>query len=62
MALGIKRYRKFPLLDSWSSLLNAISWQLPTFILSAFFSAKVVGYYALGMNVLQLPMLLVETP
>jgi len=59
MALGIKRYRKFPLLDSWSSLLNAISWQLPTFILSAFFSAKVVGYYALGMNVLQLPMLLV---
>lgn len=55
MAAGAARYRKFPLLDSWSSLLNVISWQLPTFLLSAFFSSTVVGYYALGMNVLQLP-------
>jgi O-antigen/teichoic acid export membrane protein len=59
MASGAIRYKKFPLLDSWSSLLNAISWQLPTFLLSAFFSSAVVGYYALGMNVLQLPMSLI---
>jgi lipopolysaccharide exporter len=59
MAAEAARYRKFPLLDSWSSLLNVISWQLPTFLLSAFFSSSVVGYYALGMNVLQLPMSLI---
>lgn len=59
MAVEAARYKKFPLLDSWSSLLNVISWQLPTFLLSAFFSASVVGYYALGMNVLQLPMSLI---
>lgn len=29
MAAGAARYKKFPLLDSWSSLLNVISWQLP---------------------------------
>jgi len=59
MAAEAARYKKFPLLDSWSSLLNVISWQLPTFMLSAFFSTSVVGYYALGMNVLQLPMSLI---
>ncbi|HWQ18367.1 MAG TPA: oligosaccharide flippase family protein [Methanotrichaceae archaeon] len=59
MAAGAARYRKFPLLDSWSALLNVISWQLPTFLLSMFFSSTVVGYYALGMNVLQLPMSLI---
>jgi len=56
MISGLKRYRKFPLLDSWSAIMNAISWQLPTFLLSTFFSQTVVGYYALGMNILQLPM------
>lgn len=59
MAVEAARYKKFPLLDSWSSLLNVISWQLPTFLLSAFFSTAIVGYYALGMNILQLPMSLI---
>ena len=53
--VGLKRYRKFPLFDTWSALLNSSSWQLPIFILSTFFSPTVVGYYALGMMVLQLP-------
>ena len=59
MISGLKRYRKFPLLDSWSAILNAVSWQLPIFLLSAFFSQTVVGYYALGLDVLQLPMSLI---
>jgi len=54
-----KRHRKFPLLNTWSALLNAVSWQLPTFLLTAFFSPAVVGYYALGNRVLQAPMSLV---
>ncbi len=59
MAQGICRHRKFPLYDIWAALLNTISWQLPPFLLSAFFSSIVVGYYALGFRVLQLPMSLI---
>lgn len=56
MISGMKRYRKFPLIDTGSALLNSISWQLPAFLLSAFFSPIIVGFYALGYRVLQLPM------
>lgn len=56
MTEGLKRYRKFPLVDSWSALLNTVSWQLPVFLLSSFFSPIVVGFYSLGFRLLQLPM------
>lgn len=59
MIYGLKRYKKFPLLDSTSALLNTISWQLPVLLLSAFFSPVIVGFYALGMRVLQTPMSLI---
>jgi O-antigen/teichoic acid export membrane protein len=53
---GLKRYYKFPLFDSWSSLLNTTSWQLPAFFLTAFFSSTVTGFYALGNRVLRVPL------
>lgn len=56
MLMGLKRHRKFPLIDSWSALLNAMSWQLPAFLLAFFFSPAVVGFYALGFRLLQMPM------
>jgi O-antigen/teichoic acid export membrane protein len=56
MLEGIQRYRKFPIFETWSILLNTGSWQLPTFMLSAFFSPSVVGYYAVGNAVVRLPM------
>ncbi len=56
MTSGLKRYKKFPLLDSWSALLNTVSWQLPTFLLAYFFSQSTVGFYSLGFQLLQLPM------
>ncbi|WAI01172.1 oligosaccharide flippase family protein [Methanogenium organophilum] len=59
MLEGLKRYKKFPLIDSGSALLNTLSWHLPTFILAAFFSPVIVGYYSLGFMVLQLPMTLI---
>lgn len=59
MVATLKRYHKFPLYDAWAGLLNAISWQLPTFLLSTFFSSAVVGYYALGNQLLRLPMSLI---
>jgi O-antigen/teichoic acid export membrane protein len=56
MISGLKRHRKFPLIDSWSALLNTISWQLPAFLLAFFFSPAVVGFYSLGFRLLQMPM------
>jgi O-antigen/teichoic acid export membrane protein len=61
MLAGARRYRRFPLFDTWSALMNAVSWQLPALLLSRFFSAAVVGHYALGFRTLQLPMSLVGT-
>ncbi len=59
MMAGLRRHKKFPLYGTWSALLNSISWQLPSFLLSSFFSTSVVGYYALGTRVLRLPMSLI---
>jgi lipopolysaccharide exporter len=50
------RYKKFPQIDTISSLLNNLSWQMPVFLLAAFFSPIIVGFYALGFRILQVPM------
>lgn len=56
---GVKRYRKFALVDIWGALLNNISWQLPPLLLASFFSQSVAGYYALSFRLLQMPMSLI---
>ena len=56
---GIKRYRKFPMYSSWSGLINIASWQLPILLLGIFFSPAIVGFYALGFRILQMPMSLI---
>ncbi|MFZ2361126.1 MAG: oligosaccharide flippase family protein [Anaerolineae bacterium] len=56
---SISRYRKFPLVDSWSAFINTLSWQLPTLMLSAFFATTVVGYYSLANRIILLPLTLV---
>ena len=56
---GFKKYRKFSLVDTWGALMNSISWQLPAFLLSAFFTPAVVGFYSLGFRLLQMPMSLI---
>ncbi|NWG08350.1 MAG: oligosaccharide flippase family protein [Chloroflexi bacterium] len=56
---NLKRYRKFAIFNTPSALLNNISWQVPSFLLSAFFSPTVVGYYAFGNQLLRVPMSLV---
>jgi lipopolysaccharide exporter len=59
MIANLKRYRKFPLLDSWGGLINTVAWQLPVLLLSIFFSQTIVGYYALTNRVIQLPLTLI---
>jgi lipopolysaccharide exporter len=59
LAANAVRYRKFPLFSTWSVLLNSLSWQLPALLLGFYFNSAVVGFYALGFRMLQLPMSLV---
>ncbi len=56
MIEGMKRHRKFPLVNSWSALLNMTSWQLPAFLLTFYFSPAIVGFYSLGLRLIQMPM------
>jgi lipopolysaccharide exporter len=51
MINGLKRYKMFSLIDSSLALMNTVSWQLPAFLLAAFFSPVVVGFYALVLIV-----------
>jgi lipopolysaccharide exporter len=55
---NLKRYRKFPLVDSWGSFINNLSWQLPSLMLLYFFSETVVGYYSLSSRLILLPLTL----
>lgn len=58
MLVNLKRYRKFPLVDSWGSFINNLSWQLPSLMLLYFFSETVVGYYYLSNRLILLPLTL----
>lgn len=56
MMSGFRRYKKFPLVSTWSALLNVSSQYLPVLLLSFYFSPAVVGFFSLGRNVLSIPM------
>ena len=53
------KYRKFPIYSSWSGLLNTASQQMPVLVMSFFFKPSIIGYYALGVGILSLPMSLI---
>lgn len=59
MWVGAKRYIKFPLFNTWSALLGQISQQLPTFLLTAYFSTAIAGQYSMGYKILRLPIALI---
>lgn len=53
------RYRRFPLLTTWSGLFNIGSLQLPSILFAAGFGAAAAGFYALSFKMLVLPTMLV---
>ncbi|MBA3521152.1 MAG: oligosaccharide flippase family protein [Gemmatimonadales bacterium] len=53
------RYRRFPLLTTWSGLLNVGSLQLPSILFAAGFGAAAAGLYGLSFKMLVLPTMLV---
>ncbi|MEW9500804.1 lipopolysaccharide biosynthesis protein [Jeotgalibacillus marinus] len=55
------KYKKFPVFNSWSSLLNAGSVQLPLFMLAFFFNPVIVGFYTLAHRVLAAPISIIGT-
>lgn len=61
MMVGLKRHKKFPIFDTWSAFLNTVSRHIPTVLLAFFFSPIIVGYYALGTNLISLPITLIGT-
>jgi O-antigen/teichoic acid export membrane protein len=59
MRAAASRYRRFPEISSGSALLNALGVQLPPLLLSVFYGAQVLGWFALGQRVIGLPMMIV---
>ncbi|MBQ2591833.1 MAG: oligosaccharide flippase family protein, partial [Candidatus Riflebacteria bacterium] len=55
----LKRYKKFPLIDIWSALLNTLSINLPSFILTYYFNSTIVGFFSFGHRVLTFPISLI---
>lgn len=56
---AVRRYKKFPLVTTWSSLMNSASVQLPVILFASLFSPAVAGYYSLSHRILSLPMSLI---
>ena len=54
-----KRYIKFPLFDSWSTLLIHLSAHIPIILLSSFFSPAIGGLYAKSFYLLQFPFMII---
>jgi O-antigen/teichoic acid export membrane protein len=56
----LRRYKKFPIYNTFSSLLGVGSWRLPILLFGIFYSPYYVGLYALGFRVFQLPVNLIS--
>lgn len=53
------RYKRFPLIQSWSQLLMAAGAQLPILLLGIFYNVEVVGIFGLANSMIHLPMSLI---
>lgn len=56
-----KRFRRFPLFSSWSSLLNTGGLQLPPLFIAAIYGPTVAGWFALSQRIIGIPMTVVGT-
>ncbi len=54
-----RRYRRFPLINSWASIISSLSQELPVLIISSFFGSTVVGWFYLSLKVLRVPFTIV---
>jgi O-antigen/teichoic acid export membrane protein len=54
-----KRYRRFPLLSSWSSLLNSGGLQLPTLLIIGIYGPAFAGLFALTQRLIGIPIVVI---
>ncbi|MXP40269.1 oligosaccharide flippase family protein [Altererythrobacter soli] len=59
LAWAAKRYRQFPLFDTWAGLLSVAGAQAPILLFAAIFTSTLAGYYALAFRFLSAPLGLV---
>lgn len=57
----LKEYSDFPLYSSPQNLLNSISNNIPSLLLAQYFGTTVVGFYAIGIRAIQMPMNIITT-
>lgn len=55
----IKKYKKFPLISTWSAFLNTLSANLPAMLLTYYFSPSAAGFFAFGHRLLTMPLSLI---
>lgn len=60
MLLLAKRFKEFPKFSLPAQLLNTIGGSLPVLLIGAYFNSYEVGYYAMTMNVLSVPISIVS--
>lgn len=53
--LQAKLQKKFPLFNSWPSILDSLRGAMPIMFLTSYYGVTVTGYYSLAMRVLWLP-------
>ena len=54
-----RRYMRFPLISSWSALLNNGGLQLPPLLFATFFGVSVAGLYGLAQRIVAIPVTLI---
>lgn len=59
MVSGINKYRKFPMYSLPTNLFARLTGDIPVYLLIYYFSQSVVGQYALGLKLLNIPMSLI---
>jgi len=57
--LGMKKYKKYPLVSSWQEAIGSFTDSLPTFFFARLFTNEIVGYYTFGRRAISAPLGLV---
>ncbi|MFS0703560.1 lipopolysaccharide biosynthesis protein [Cellulomonas sp. 179-A 9B4 NHS] len=55
LATAARRYRRFPLVNTWSRLVNSLGLQMPVILLISAYGDVLIGFYALTLRVLASP-------
>lgn len=53
------RYRRFPLISSWSALINSLGQYVPGLVIGAYYGSEVLGLYGLTIRVIGAPIALI---